>query len=104
MEAEGLAIRSRRKHSSEFKAEVIKACRQPGASIRSVALARGLNPSLVRHWLASRGTGASANVARPALQPLTRAASGFVALGIENEQPAVASTIRLEMRRRVLSQ
>lgn len=101
MESEIQPQRSRRTHSPEFKAEVIQACSQPGVSIRSVALTRGLNPSLVRHWLASRSTGAGLNVARPAQQPSTRAASGFVALGIENRQTQTAATaaIHLEMRR-----
>ena len=64
-----------------------------------IALARGLNPSLVRHWLASRGAGAGPNVVRPAQQPSIRLTSGFVAVGIENQQIAATSAIRLELRR-----
>ena len=97
MESENQPQRSRRKHSPEFKAEVIQACSQPGVSIRSVALTRGLNPSLVRHWLGSRGTGAGLNVARSAQQPSTESTSGFLAVRIENRQTAAA--IRLEIRR-----
>ena len=99
METENQPQHSRRMHSTEFKAEVIGACSQPGASIRSIALAHGLNPSLVRRWLASRGTGAGPNLMRPAQQPSIRATSGFVALGIENQQLAATAAIRLEMRR-----
>ena len=97
METEIQPQRSRRKHSPEFKAEVIQACRQPGVSIKSIALTRGLNPSLVRHWLGSRGTGGGTNVARSALQPAAHSPSGFLAVQIENRQTAAA--IRLEIRR-----
>ena len=97
MESENHSQRTRRKHSPEFKAEVIQACRQPGVSIRSVALTRGLNPGLVRHWLGSRGTGAGLNGARSAQQPSTQSASGFVAVRIEDRQTAAA--IHLELRR-----
>ena len=99
MESEDQPHRGRRVHSPEFKAEVIEACNQPGASIRLIALARELNPSLVRHWLASRGTGAGPNVVRPAQPPSTRATSGFVAVAIENQRIAAPAVIRLEMRR-----
>ena len=99
MDSEKQPISGRRTHSPQFKAEIIAACGQPGASIRLIALARGLNPSLVRHWLASRGTGVAPNLARPAENPSIRSTSGFLAVGIENQHIAPTATIRLEMRR-----
>lgn len=45
----------RRTHAPEFKAQVLAACRQPGASIASVALAHGLNSNVVHKWLAGIG-------------------------------------------------
>lgn len=45
----------RRKHSPEFKAQVLAACRQPGASIAAIALAHGLNSNVVHKWLAGIG-------------------------------------------------
>lgn len=45
----------RRTHSPEFKARVIAACRQPGASIAAVALAHGINANVVHKWLAGIG-------------------------------------------------
>ena len=45
----------RRNHSPEFKAQVLAACRQPGASIAAVALAHGLNSNVVHKWLAGIG-------------------------------------------------
>ncbi len=45
----------RRRHSDEFKAKVLAACDEPGASISGVALAHGLNTNLVRKWRSGRG-------------------------------------------------
>ena len=41
----------RRRHSQQFKAEVVGACRQPGVSIAAIALANGLNANLLRRWV-----------------------------------------------------
>ena len=49
------ATAARRRHSAEFKAKVLAACNQPGASISAVALAHGLNANLVRKWRLGRG-------------------------------------------------
>lgn len=46
----------RRRHDAEFKAKVLAACDEPGASISGVALAHGLNANLVRQWRVGRGT------------------------------------------------
>ncbi len=46
---------NRRVHSGEFKAQVLSECRQPGASVAAVAIAHGLNPNVVRKWLAGHG-------------------------------------------------
>jgi transposase len=46
----GQAKRSRRRHSAEFKQQVLAACARPGASVAAVALAHGLNDNLVHKW------------------------------------------------------
>ena len=57
----------RRRHDAEFKAKVLGACDEPGASISGVALAHGLNANLVRQWRAGRGVKlASVTVTSPA--------------------------------------
>lgn len=59
---------NRRVHSGEFKAQVLTECRQPGASVAAVAVAHGLNPNVVRKWLAGHGLkrmGDSASVPAP---------------------------------------
>lgn len=45
----------RRTHAPEFKARVLAACYQPGASIAAVALAHGINANVVHKWLAGIG-------------------------------------------------
>lgn len=45
---------NRRVHSPEFKAQVIGDCQQPGASVAAVAVGHGLNPNVVRKWLAGQ--------------------------------------------------
>lgn len=87
--------RGRRKHSPELKAEVIQACRQPEVSIRSVALARGLNPSLVRRWL----VGADLERGLSARPASNRSVSAFVAVRVEDRQPTSAAAIHLDIRR-----
>jgi transposase len=92
----------RRRHGAEFKAKVLAACDEPGASISGVALAHGLNANLVRQWRAGRGVKlAGVMVTAPArskapksavstTSPLLGAAPEFVA--IEMSAPAKAAT------------
>ena len=78
--------RIRRRHSDEFKAQVIAACMQPGVSIAAVALANQLNAnylrSLVKAYRDQQRSGApednpvdqrsdAGNVAPPTLVPVT---------------------------------
>ena len=44
-------VRRRRRHSKEFKAEVMRAAMQPHVSVAAVALHYGLNANLVRSWI-----------------------------------------------------
>ena len=47
--------RAHRRHGAEFKARVIRACRHPGVSVASVALANGLNANMLRRWVTEAG-------------------------------------------------
>lgn len=50
---EAAYVRQRkRRHSAEFKAKVIEACRHPGVSIAAVALDHRLNANRLRIWVA----------------------------------------------------
>ena len=100
--------KQRRRHSAEFKAQVLAACAEPGASVAAVALSFGLNDNLVHQW--RRGRGASP-VRTSASTPVADTAPEFVALSLPAPPPApacsrsaaaAAETIRLELKRGAL--
>lgn len=100
----------RRRHSAQFKREVLAACNEPGASFAGVALAFGLNANLVRQWRRGRGFKAvdGAVLAPPPATP-HEAQQQFIALTLP---PAVAASapeanapttdIRIEVHRGAL--
>jgi transposase len=49
--SEAMSKRRRRSFSPEFKAEVVELCRQPGRSVRSVAVELDLTETAVRRWV-----------------------------------------------------
>jgi transposase len=61
--------KTKRRHSTEFKAGVVEACEARGASVAGVALANGVNANLVRKWIDKKKRNASAE-ARPGLLPV----------------------------------
>jgi transposase-like protein len=92
--------RRRRKHSTEFKAQVVAACRQPGISMAAVAMAHGVNANLLRRWVIDAEQRASAN--GNSLQAVASGAApsstpAFVALPLAPS--AAAADIRIELRR-----
>ena len=90
---------ARRKHSTQFRAEVLEACRQAGASVAAIALRNGLNANVVYRWLREDGRRLDAGVSRHSAVS-TRPGAEFIA--VQMPQPAVvaASTdIRIEVRR-----
>jgi transposase len=100
--------KTRRRHSAEFKSQVVEACSAPGASTAGVALAFGVNANLVRQWRKGRGFrptgGELALPAVTAAMVTTPAAPAFVALALPAAQPQAAppADIRLEVRRGAL--
>jgi transposase len=53
--------RGRRRHSAEFKRQVLAECAQPGVSVAGVALAHRINANLVQKWRRqARGGGGGA--------------------------------------------
>jgi transposase len=101
--------KQRRRHSAEFKAEVLQACEQPGASTAGVALAFGLNANLVRQWRRGRGLVRAGLASPPQAAPAT---PRFVPVNVEDSsapvrepalQPGEAGTIELQLRRGALA-
>jgi transposase len=83
----------RRRHGAEFKAKVLAACDEPGASVSGVALAHGLNANLVRQWRAGRGIKLASSNAEPPVPsralgrtPLIGATPEFVAIEMSAPQ------------------
>lgn len=105
MDTSGQAVsigrRRRRRHSAAFKVEAVAACRQPGVSIASVALARSLNANLLRRWVVeAERSGTKLTEVRPAAE---RSAApeingGFLPLPLAGKS-ASESSIRIEVRR-----
>jgi len=93
--------RRRRRHSAEFKAAAIAACAQPGVSIASVALSRGLNANLLRRWVAEREGNCAGAVAAKSRGELTAAqpAPAFVPLSLPPPTMRPNADIRVELRR-----
>jgi transposase-like protein len=88
----------RRRHSAEFKMEVVSACGELGASVAAVALAFGLNANLVRPWL--RGRGFKRTVGALAVPAAPTCSQRFSPLALPAEVAArPAGDIRVEVRR-----
>lgn len=87
--------RRRRKHSPEFKARVVAACKPAGVSIAAVAMANGVNANLARRWMLDAERRGDAPLARAAI---AAASPSFLPVRL----PPAESTpmdIRIELRR-----
>lgn len=93
---------SRRRHSAQFKAEVLAACAQPGASLAGVALSFGLNANLVRQWRRGRGTKRAGDLVatKPGACAKSTTSQQFIALALPAPEAvsAAAGDIRFELR------
>src|SRR2546427_6841361 len=92
--------RSRRRHSAEFKAEVVQACRQPGVSIAAVSLSYGLNANLGPRWMAEpRPDALTAPREKPAINVETPPLAPNQFLPVRLADGAPPPEIHLEPRR-----
>ena len=92
--------RRRRKHSAEFKAQLVEACQQPGVSSAAIALANGLNANMLRRWVndaEQRGSTATAASKAPSPCP----APEFIPLQLPAPKPP--ADIRIELQRSGIS-
>ncbi|MFN9210573.1 MAG: IS66-like element accessory protein TnpA [Betaproteobacteria bacterium] len=80
-----------RRHSAEFKRQVLAECAAPGARIAEVAAAHGLPPSLIYYWRRCAAESALRAGAAP-----TAAVAQFVPVTVTDGPSA---TIRIELRR-----
>ncbi|GAA4340562.1 hypothetical protein GCM10023165_20630 [Variovorax defluvii] len=93
--------RHRRRHSDEFKANLIAACSRPGVSIASVALANGINANLLRRWVIEGGQRLpSPDCADRAVDlPREQGKAAFVPVQLDAAQSSPAPDIRIELKR-----
>jgi transposase len=82
--------KGRRRHSAEFKREVLAKCEAPGASVAAVALAHGINANLVHKW-------------RQQARPADRACASFIPVKLHEPEAPVTTAgygcIEIELRR-----
>ncbi len=93
--------KQRRRHAPELKAQVLRACDEPGVSVAAVAREYGLNDNLVHQWRRGRGSGVQATKVQ---QPEASTPAQFIALPLPTTTPTAASEpaaadLRLEIRR-----
>jgi transposase len=82
--------KGRRRHSAEFKREVLVKCEAPGASVAAVALAHGINANLVHKW-------------RRQARPAERGGASFIPVKLHEPGPpataAGSGCIEINLRR-----
>jgi transposase-like protein len=92
--------RRRRKHSAEFKAQVIAACRTPGVSIAAVALEHRLNANLLRRWVVTEERARAGGSIEPRATPARAVANAaFVPVEVQTPMTATTQEIVIELRR-----
>ena len=90
--------RRRRKHSAEFKAQLVAACEQPGMSSAAVAMANGINANLLRRWVnEAEQRGAPLLAPLPTSTTSAPPAPEFVPLQLP--APKLQPDIRIELQR-----
>ena len=91
--------RRRRTHSALFKAEAVGACEQAGISVAAVAMARGINATVLRRWVREAERGGRPIAIRNTLpSEAVDGSQGFVPVSLPSN-PA-QGTIRIEVKRR----
>jgi transposase len=88
----GVHATRRRKHSPEFKAQVVAACQPLGVSIAAVAMAHGVHASLARRWIIEARQRGDAHSAPAAVAP------AFISVRQQPAEPAPLD-IRIELHR-----
>lgn len=96
MQGEVVLERKRRRHSGEFRAEVVAACRRQGVSVAAVALAHGLNANLVRRWIkeSTERLPVTRPMAKRVVEPLT-----VVPVSIASAEGRGDEAIRVDIRK-----
>ncbi len=96
--------RRRRRHTAEFKREVVATCQHPGVSMAAVAMAQQLNANLLRRWVQEArmqrvGDGHGEATMRSSASNRTVPTFVPVTLQAEEPEPQSPEEIRIEIHR-----
>ena len=72
-----------RTYTAEFKAQLVAACQQPGASIAALASSQGMNANVLHRWLKEHQRSGCQQLAKPCMSTITMTpppAPTFIAL------------------------
>jgi len=99
--------RTHRTYTPEFKAELVRACQQPGASIEALAGRQGMNANVLHRWLKEHQRSGCHQLAKPCMPTITVAPSpapAFIALALPPVTPVPKEQeIKVELRKGALS-
>ena len=88
----------RRKHSVQFRAGVLQACRQADASVAAIALRNGLNANVVYRWLREDARCVDSGASSHAVSTAQHGAK-FIAVQMPAPVAVASPEIRVEVRR-----
>ena len=83
-------------YDPQAKAEIVRACMQPGVSVARIAMQAGINANLVRTWIGQTRDAEGIRRNQPA--PDHDASAAFVALRLADQAPVVPAMLRLHVR------
>ena len=96
--------RVHRTYSSAFKAQLVAACQQPGASIAALALAHGMNANVLHRWLKEHARSGCHQIAAAAVTTCSPSPAFLPAqLPAPTIEPAQPPSIRVELHKGALS-
>jgi transposase-like protein len=91
--------RTRRKHTPEFKAQVIAECLQPGTSVAAVALANQLNANYLRSLVKKHRKQHCGLPATLKVHSAPSPAATLVPVAVQTAEPPSSGDIQIEIRR-----
>ena len=99
--------RTHRTYTRQFKAELVAACQQPGASIAAIARGHGMNANVLHRWLKEHersGCHQLLAASSSGAVALTAPAPAFIALKLPTAiQEPTACDIKVELRKGAVS-
>jgi len=101
--------RTHRTYTRRFKAELVAAAKQPGASIAALALQQGMNANVLHRWLKEHKQDARhqfVDSSSPVESPVTSPVPAFIPIKLPTATTAhepTASEIKVELRKGAVS-